>query len=378
MTGGRGWGGVGVCAAVGLALTASSPAPPVVEQSWEWGLPPDIRAPRVPDDNPMTPAKVELGRHLFYDERLSANGTQSCATCHQQELAFTDGLGRAVGSTGEVHPRGSMSLTNVAYSSALAWADPDLHSLEEQQRGPLFGTSPVEMGMSGREAELIARLRASEVYPTLFSEAYPSDDDPITLEHVLQSIATFERAMISFDSPYDRRVLWKDGTRASAEVILGEELFFAERTGCADCHDAPHFTNSVDFEGATRVLREFFNTGLYDIDGSGAYPEPNTGAHAITGDPDHMGQFRAPTLRNIAVTAPYMHDGSIETLEDVIRDHYQLGGRSRSQRTSPLMVRFGMSDTEVEALIAFLETLTDESFLTDPALGDPWPARTAR
>lgn len=377
MNGWRGWGVAGAVA-TGLAIMASSPAPSVVDQSWEWRLPPGIGTPRIPAQNPVTPAKVELGRHLFYDTRLSANETQSCASCHRQELAFTDGLGRAVGSTGEVHPRGSMSLANIAYASALTWADPGLQSLEEQQRGPLFGTTPVEMGMQGREGELIDRLRASEVYPGLFAEAYPSDDDPITLDHLLQAIATFERTIISFDSPYDRRVLWNDGTRASAQVRLGEELFFSERTGCAECHDAPHFTNAVDFEGAARIDRELFNTGLYDVDGTGAYPEPNTGAHAVTGDPDQMGHFRAPTLRNIAVTAPYMHDGSIETLEEVIRDHYQLGGRARSERTSPLMVRFGMSDTEVEALIAFLETLTDERFLTDPALADPWPARSAR
>lgn len=326
----------------------------------------------------MTQEKVDLGRHLFYDTRLSGNQTQSCATCHKQELAFTDGLARAVGSTGEVHPRGSMSLTNVAYFSALAWGDPNLHSLEEQQRGPLFGAAPVEMGMGGREDELLDRLRASSVYPAMFAAAFPEDDDPFTIARILDAIASFERTMVSFQSPYDRRVLWRDRGRVPQEVRLGEELYFSDRMGCVECHDAPLFTNSVAYAGRARVIREFFNTGLYDVDGRGSYPEPNTGTHAISGRVADMGAFRAPTLRNIAVTGPYMHDGSIETLDEVLRDHYQLGGRNRSALTSPLMVRFGLSSHERAAVIAFLETLTDEVFLTDPSLSDPWAERDER
>lgn len=361
---------------VGVVLLGLVPAPSIGPRNWDWNLPPGIPTPRVPAENPMTQEKVELGRHLFYDTRLSGNQTQSCASCHRQELAFTDGLGRGVGSTGEVHPRGSMSLANIAYSSTLTWAHPDLSSLEEQQRAPMFGTEPVELGMGGREEELLARLRDSEVYTSLFAEAFPEDDDPITVARILDAIATFERTLISFDSPYDRYALWGERGAVTPEVRLGEELFFSERMGCADCHDAPFFTNSVEYVGVERVAREFFNTGLYDLDGEGAYPTPNTGVHAVTGDPADMGRFRAPTLRNVAVTGPYMHDGSIATLDQVLVDHYMRGGRTSSPLRSDRMVRFGLSTQERASVIAFLEALTDSTFLTNPSFANPWENRT--
>ncbi len=345
---------------------------------WEWDLPPDIAPPRVPDDNPMSAEKVELGRHLFYDTRLSGNETQSCASCHRQELAFTDGLARAVGSTGEVHPRGSMSLVNIAYSSTLTWGDPELRLLEEQQRGPLFGTEPVEMGMGGREEELLARLRASEVYPEMFVAAFPDDSDPITVERLLDAIAAFERTLISFDSPYDRYTFWGERSAMSREALAGAELFLSERMGCVHCHGEPFFTNSIDYEGKEVVLEEFFNTGLYDVDGEGGYPPPNTGVHAFTGDPEDMGRFRAPSLRNVAVTGPYMHDGSIETLDAVLAEHYMPGGRTGNPRRSHLMVRFGLTSRERAMVVSFLDALTDSTFLNDPRFSDPWEGRSER
>ncbi|MEK9502557.1 MbnH family di-heme enzyme [Gemmatimonadota bacterium DH-20] len=364
---------IGCLAAPGLGLSSSLQLP-----EWDWGLPPGIPAPRVPADNPMSAEKVELGRHLFYDTRLSGNETQSCATCHQQARAFADPRPRGVGSTGEVHPRGSMSLANVAWVSALTWAHPTLSSLEEQQIAPLFGTDPVELGLEGREQEMLDRLRASSVYPEMFAAAFPAREDPITLVSVLEAIATFERTLVSFDSPWDRTTYRGERGLLSDEARLGAELFFSVRTGCADCHGAPFFTGSVDHVEADGPVREFFNTGLHDLDGRGAYPDRNTGIHAITGDPADMGKMRAPTLRNIAVTAPYMHDGSIGTLDEVLRDHYELGGRTGSPLTDRLVVRFGLSTTERRALIAFMESLTDSTFLTDPRFSDPWVGRTVR
>ncbi len=359
----------------GAALPGFGSAPP---PTWEWDLPPGIAPPRVPADNPMTAEKVELGRHLFYDTRLSFNETQSCASCHRQELAFTDGKPHGVGSTGEVHPRGSMSLANVAYSSTLTWAHPSLSSLEEQQLAPLLGDDPVELGMGGHEDVLLARLAASPVYDELFAAAFPADPDPLTLPRVLEAIASFERTLISFDSPWDRQMLWGERGVVSSEVLAGAELFASQRMGCADCHTEPFFTNAVEFEGREVVDREFFNTGLYDLDGEGAYPTPNTGVHASTGRPADMGRFRAPTLRNIAVTAPYMHDGSIATLDDVLTEHYMPGGRTDSPLKSDLMLSFGLSPAERASVVAFLHALTDERFLTDPRFADPWVERRER
>ena len=154
----------------------------------------------------MSPAKVELGRHLFYDARLSGNGSQACASCHRQALAFTDGRPRAVGSTGEVHRRGAMSLTNVAYNVALTWADPGTRRLEDQALIPMLGDRPVELGLKGREAELVGRLEADERYVAMFRGAFPVEPAPITLANVTRALASFERTLISGDSAYDRLV----------------------------------------------------------------------------------------------------------------------------------------------------------------------------
>lgn len=348
---------------------------------WVWTLPPGTPRPVVPADNPMTAEKVELGRHLFYDVRLSGNRTQSCATCHLQALGFTDGLPQGVGSTGEVHPRGSMALANVAYASTLTWANPNLVHLEDQALLPIFGEDPIELGMGGREDELLDRLRGDAVYQHLFPEAFPEDADPFSVVALTRALAAFQRTLISAESPYDEW-LRGDDEAVGPEVVRGEELFFSERLECFHCHGGLFFTSSVNYEGKGFPEVEFFNTGLYNVDGQGAYPEANTGVHVFTGDAADMGRFRAPSLRNIAVTAPYMHDGSIATLEEVI-DHYAAGGRtltegpnagvgSRNPHRSEFMVGFELTPQERADLLAFLHALTDSTFLTDPRLANPW------
>lgn len=360
---------------------ASEPSTAAAPGSWEWELPEWMPRPVVPGENPMTPEKVELGRHLFYDEDLSANRTQSCASCHVQELSFSDPRPRAVGSTGEVHPRGSMSLANVAYASTLTWANPNLTELEQQVLIPLFGDDPVELGMGGKEEELLQRLRASPVYPDLFAAAFPHEEDPIRVQTLVWALASFQRALISVSSPYDL-YLQGDDDAVGPEVLRGEDLFFSERLECFHCHGGPFFSGSIDYVGKGFSEVEFFNNALYNLDGEGAYPPENTGIYEFTRDPADMGRFRAPSLKNIAVTAPYMHDGSLETLEDVL-DHYAAGGRTildgpnaGSGRESPLrsefIVGFELTPEERSDLLAFLHALTDEAFLTDPRFSDPW------
>lgn len=342
---------------------------PVAQSAWTWDLPAHFPEPVVPDDNPMNEPKVELGRHLFYDERLSGDGTQSCATCHRQELAFTDGLARSEGIAHDLTPRSSMSLGNVAYASRLTWANPLIERLEHQAMAPLFGEEPVEMGMAGREDELVARLQADEATAARFEAAFPGEADPITVPNVLRAIASFERTLISSHSPYDRYVAG-DAAALDASQQRGMRLFLSERLECFHCHGGFNFSDSVDHAGKGGAEVAFHQTGLYDEDGAGEYPAPNTGTHAITGKDADMGRFRAPTLRNIAVTAPYMHDGSIATLDQVI-DHYAAGGRARSARTSDLMPGFVVTPREKADLVAFLGALTDEQLLTDPRFSDP-------
>jgi cytochrome c peroxidase len=348
---------------------------------WRWVLPRGFPVPVVPADNPMSEAKVLLGRHLFYDMRLSGTGTFSCASCHVQALAFTDGRGRAVGATGEVHPRGSMSLANIAYVPALTWANPLLRSLEAQALVPMFGEEPVELGLSGQEQALLARLRAVPRYQALFREAYPGEPTPVTLANVTRALGAFQRTLISGASPYDR---YQHGERQaiSPSARRGATLFFGEKTECFHCHGGFNFTGTVTYVGKGFSEAEFHNTALYNLDGAGRYPAPNTGVEAVSGDPEDMGRFRAPSLRNIAVTAPYMHDGSIATLEEVVA-HYNAGGRTIRTgphagvgATSPLKSSFikpmHLTLQERRDLVAFLRTLTDSAFLRDPRHANPW------
>ena len=345
-------------------------------------VPSGFPQPPVPEDNPMSEAKVELGRHLFYDTRLSANETMSCASCHRQELAFTDGLAVSVGSTGEATPRGSMMLANVAYSSSFTWANPLLLTLERQALVPMFGTAPIELGLTSNDV-FESKLRAVPTYQRLFEDAYPSDPEPITVEHVVQALASFQRTLISGNSAFDQYLYGKDAEALSPEAIRGYELFSSEELECFHCHTGFNLSDHVTWEGKPFIDRLYHNTGLYNIDGKGAYPEPNTGVMSVTGDPADMGRFRAPSLRNIAVTAPYMHDGSMATLSEVL-DHYAAGGRkinsgpyagdgSKSPLRSSMMIGFTLSERDRADVLAFLDALTDETFLTDPRFSDPWP-----
>ena len=354
---------------------------------WRWELPAGFPVPRVPMTNPMSEAKVVLGRHLFYDTRMSGNGTFACANCHLQSRAFADPLPRGVGSTGEMHPRGSMSLANVAYSPALTWGNPNMKALEAQALVPMFGEDPEELGLAGREAELLARLSTDARYGTMFAAAFPGEPSPINLVNVTRAIASFERTLISGASPYDRAQ--HGGAALAAAARRGEQLFFSERLECFHCHGGYNFTGTVDNEGRAFAEVEFHNTGLYNVDGKGAFPKDAPGLMEFTGRREDEGKFKAPTLRNIALTAPYMHDGSIATLDGVI-DHYAAGGRtiasgpnrgdgSANPNKSEFINGFELTPGERQDLLAFLHSLTDSTFVTDPRFSDPWrdtlPAR---
>jgi cytochrome c peroxidase len=351
--------------------------------AWDWGLPDGVPNPKVPADNPMSAVKVELGRRLFYDKRLSGNQTYACASCHLQAKAFTDGLAHAIGSTNETTPRGSMSVVNVAYAARLTWANPLMESLEQQALIPMFGEVPVELGLAGKEQELFDRLGAEPVYQKLFPEAFPEEKKAISLVTVTRAIGAFERTILSFRSPYDRYAYGGDKAAISAAALHGRDLFFSEELGCFHCHGGFNLSDSVVSEATTMLEVEYHNTGLYNIDGKGAYPADNTGVFAITDLPADMGRFRAPTLRNIAITGPYMHDGSVATLEDAL-DHYAAGGRtivsgpnagdgSKSPLKSELINGFPLSAGDKGDLVEFFKTLTDAELLKDPKLSDPWP-----
>jgi cytochrome c peroxidase len=350
------------------------------DRSYAWRVPESYPVPLVPADNPMSDAKVDLGRRLFYDRRLSVNDSISCSSCHLQSLGFTDGLARSIGATGEVHPRGAMSLVNVAYATRLNWANHLVSQLEFQSMIPLFGEEPVEMGMSGQDVQIVEFIQTDDFYRDAFSNAFPGDADPYSLVNVLRALASFVRSIVSFDSAYDRFLLG-DSSAMSKSALRGMSLFFSERLECFHCHGGYQFTDSSTHANAVVESVGFHNNGLYNIGGTGAYPTDNTGLYAITGERRDMGRFKAPTLRNIAVTAPYMHDGSIATLDEVIA-HYAAGGRSigdgsfagdgsRNPFKSTFIKGFTLSGEERADLLAFLEALTDESVLKEPRFADP-------
>ena len=332
-----------------------------------WHLPEGFPVPRVPPDNPMTTDKIELGRRLFHDPRLSGDGTIACASCHRPEKAYTDGRGQAEGIGGNIHPRSSMSLTNVAYNATLGWDDPQLVRLEDQALIPLLNTRPPEMGVAGREAEVLGRFEKDAAYRALFRKAFPGDGAPVNLRNVTYALAAFQRTLISGNTPYDRWAYGGEVAALDADQRAGARLFFSQRLSCFRCHAGFNFSGPVVYAGSGDTRPRFHNTALYDIDGRGTYPASNTGVHRHTGRRADMGRFRAPTLRNIALTAPYMHDGSVPTLEAVL-DHYAAGGRSRAAQpdnpaVDPLMTGFDLNPDERRQLVAFLHALTDPAFV---------------
>ena len=363
----------------GLSASATRQVPEAGEYRWE--LPKGFPRPKIPADNPMTTAKVQLGRYLFYDRRISVNGTESCATCHRQELAFTDGKARAIGATGQLHPRGAMSLVNIAYSGTLTWSNPGEANLEHQALTPMFGENPVELGMPEKGAAFIQILHSDALYRDMFSAAFPAESDPFTIANVTKAIACFERTIISAASPYDRYHYERMDSAVSDSAKRGEVLFFSEPLSCFRCHGGFNFSDASTYEGQRTREIQFHNTGLYNVGGGTSYPLPNTGIYEHTLRPEDVGKFKTPTLRNVTLTAPYMHDGSAKTLEEVL-DHYSAGGRtiagtanagegSRNSNKDPLIRGFKLSPAERADLIAFLESLTDQDVIHNEKFGDP-------
>jgi cytochrome c peroxidase len=318
------------CATPRLPETQLRQAP----TDFDWHLPRGFPVPAVPADNPMTEAKVRLGRALFYEQRLSFNGAISCASCHIQALGFTDGHAHAIGAIGEAHPRSSMPLANVAYNRAFTWMDRKPHSLEEQMMQPLFNEHPIEMGLTGRESIVIGRIKGDARYRELVAHAYPNEPDPVTLRHFVLAIACFQRTLISGRSPFDRYLFDDDKTALSPAAQRGRDVFFGARGGCSVCH------SGLTVGGAEA---KYANTGV---------------------ERQQRTKFRVPSLRNVEVTAPYMHDGSLKTL-DAVLDHYAAGGRYRGPNTDRRLHLLKLTADERHDLIEFLRALTDREFLAD-------------
>jgi cytochrome c peroxidase len=353
---------------------------------FQWSLPAGFPAPPVPADNPMLPIKVELGRYLFYDLRLSANGKGSCSTCHMQQFGFTDQRPLAVGVTGQSHPRRVMPLANVAWFAVFNWANPTVTQLEDQSLTPLFNDHPIELGLLQQNDRFISVIAADPTYRRLFPNAFPGDPGPYTFVHVRKALAAFERTLISGNSPYDHYRYRHEESAITESAKRGEDLFFHAPLSCSRCHGGFTLGGETIYEttdGGHGI--EFQNNGLYNIAGKFSFPADNLGLYEFTHDPSDVGKFRPPSLRNVAVRAPYMHDGSLPTLDDVL-DHYIHGGRivlhgpdagdgSKNPNKSGFVSGFTLSLQQRNDLKAFLQSLTDEDFLHNPQFSNPWPSR---
>lgn len=317
-------------------------------------------ADNTPNNNPTTDEGATLGRVLFYDKSLSLNGTTACASCHTQETGFTDPKQFSVGFEGGLTGRNSMSLSNARfYQPGHFFWDERAETLEDQVLMPI--QDQVEMGMT--LDSLVIRLAATDYYPTLFQEAF--GDATITSERISFALAQFVRSMVSYESPFDVAVEANGGDTdgnlpgMSALENLGKNIFFG-RGNCDNCHETTLF-----------IAEEAFNTGLDANTGL------DDGVGAISGRQNQLGLFKVPSLRNVELGAPYMHDGRFQTLREVVefynngvQDHPNLSNEMTGRNGQ--IRRLNLDNEEIEALVAFMESLTDQEFVTDDKFSDPF------
>ena len=319
---------------------------------------------------------TQLGKYLFFDRRLSINQTRSCGTCHNPQFAFTDGYKRSLGAFADLHQRNTQPLFNLSELKYLTASDSSLHNPLQQMNNPLFNTHPIEMGIKGNELIILKRIETDETYLQLFSKASLH----LSWENIKIAIAQFTLSIKSKSSPYDKFIKG-DSNALSINEKKGKDLFFSAKTKCASCHGGNNF-NTPSLINAKGEIDFYFNTGLYNIDGNGAYPLYDQGLLQHTKNNNDMGKFRVPTLRNLAYTAPYMHDGSIASLNEAI-DLYINGGRkitnginkgdgTKNKYRHPLINQISITKEEKKNLLSFLLTLSDAAFIKNAEYQNPF------
>ncbi len=331
---------------------------PYNPEPYELVIPDHFPQMQIPADNPLTKEGVELGRHLFYDPVLSSDNTMSCSSCHLPEGSFTDNEAVSLGVEGQAGSRSSMSLLNIGFNNNGLFWDGRVNTLEEQALLPV--EDPVELHADWTDVE--EKLRIHSLYPSLFRRAFGiSDTSEMTRDLAVKAIAQFERTLVSSgNSKYDRVVQGADVF--TDEELLGHNIFFdiepdvSRHAECGHCHNAPLFTTN-----------EYFNNGLDDVDGSNLL---DLGLGEITKRETDNAKFRVPTLRNIFLSVPYMHDGRFKDLDEVI-DHYDQNVIF-AKNVDPNLRRLNLSDSDRAALIAFIRTLEDPEFSSDPRYQSPF------
>ncbi len=363
-----------IAAIAGLGLAASAAPPPL-------GLPP---VP-VPDDNPMTAEKVALGEQLYNDKRFSSTGDIACATCHEPTTGFTDSPRvTSAGIEGKTGTRNSPTVINAAYATSMFW-DGRSPSLEDQALHPFI--NPVEMGLADHQP-IVDVVRKDAKYKKQFKKVFGVKPDQITIDHVTRAIAAFERTVVAGDSPFDRWFYGGDADAMTEQQIQGYELFINEAR-CVSCHVIEQtqaiFTDNRFHnigvgvnriqddipELAPKFLAGDLTTDEVDVEVLTDPRSSELGRFAVTTSFDGIGAFKTPTLRNVAVTAPYMHDGSIKTLREVVT-HYNNGGVTNEGDPVNDFLSGGirpldLTDEEIDAVVAFMEALTSPEFAAQAA-----------
>lgn len=344
------------------------------ETPFEWKVPLGLTKPEIPSNNPVTVEKVALGKDLYNDKRLSADGTVSCASCHDPRLGFGDGLPIAKGIRGLLGTRNSPTVLNAVYYTTFFW-DGRVASLEEQSKQPFI--NPVEAGLPSLD-KAVEVVRGDPKYAEQFQKIFGVEAGQITIEHIVQAIATFERTLISANSPFDRWHFGKDEAAVSALAKEGFEVFKGKGR-CQTCHATSEtyalFTDNkfhnlgVGFHRIKPRLKKVVNEYRKAKREGKSVDElvltkedlSELGRFAVTLQIKEIGAFKTPTLRNVAITAPYMHDGSVATLEEVV-DLYDKGGEPNPFLDGGIR-SLNLSDREKKGLVEFMKSLTGEEFL---------------
>ncbi len=310
---------------------------------------------------------VQLGKQLFFDQQLSYNQTKSCSSCHDPKFAFTDGYKRSIGSQGDLHQRNSKPLFNLQNKKYFTAADSTLHSLVQQMNNPMFNQSPIELGIKNHETEILQRFTNNNNYQKLFANAFANKK--INIENIKIAIAAYLFTLKSYNSKYDIYLSIKNNFTEYEKQ--GMQLFF-DSLKCNNCHGGINFNTPI-FKNKNGEIDFYFNTGLYNLNGIGSYPIYDIGLMQKTNNPNDMGKFIVPTLRNLSYTTPYYHDGSQSSLLQVIND-YNDGGRnildgenkgegSKNKFKHHTIKPLKLTELQKQQLLSFLLTLNDSSFV---------------
>ena len=306
---------------------------------------------------------------LFFETNLSQNQSKSCASCHDPRFAFSDGYKRSVGITGDIHMRNAPSLINSRYLKSYTYGDSSIRSFIQQMEGPMYSIHPLEMGIYGNIPMIMQRLKSDIDYRKLFLDAFGDSVTTFTIFNVQRAIAAYETTLTSTNAPID--LFLKDSIKyaLNPSAQRGWRLFQSDSLACISCHPPPYFSVSY---GTDKNI--YFNIGLYDYD-INQNPSHDNGLYDVTCNELDRGRFRVPSLRNVEFTAPYMHDGSVNTLENVI-DIYIKGGRIttynnhvnngiQSTTKDPRIQPHKLNDDDKRDLINFLYMLSDSSIFAN-------------